>query len=80
MTVGGQHDADRRLHLQRFPDPVAIPQPTSSAAIAHGARRGIALLPTECLRALAIAFTQLLAGVRQVLVLIAIRIAPQAEL
>src|SRR6185503_7458947 len=43
-------------------------------------RLGIALGPAERLRALAVAFAQRLAAVGLVLVLIAVRIAPQAKL
>ena len=79
MAVGGQDDAHGGRHLQRFPDPGGHSPADQFGTIAHGARLGIALLPAERRRALAIAFAQLLAGVGEVLVLIAIRVALQAQ-
>ena len=80
MAVGGEHDAHRDRHLQRLPDARRHAPADQIAAVAHRARLGVALVPAERLRALAVAFAQRLAAVRLVLVLIAVRIAPQAKL
>ena len=80
MAVGGEHDAHRDRHLQRLPDARRHAPADQIAAVAHRARLGIALVPAERLRALAVAFAQRLAAVRLVLVLVAVRIAPQAKL
>src|ERR1700738_4218444 len=79
MAIGRQHDADGGRHLQRFPDTRRHAPADQLGAIAHRTRRGIALVPAECLRALRIARAQLLAGVGNVLDLVAIRIAAQAQ-
>ena len=63
-----------------FPDARRHAPADQIAAVAHRARLGVALVPAERLRALAVAFAQRLAAVRPVLVLIAVRIAPQAKL
>ena len=80
MAVGGEHDAHRDRHLQRFPDAGRHAPADQIAAVAHRARLGIALVPAERLRALAVAFAQRLAAERLVLVLVAVRVAPQAKL
>ena len=80
MAVGGEHDAHRDRHLQGFPDAGRHAPADQLAAVAHRARLGVALGPAERLRALAVAFAQLLAAVGLVSCLVAIRIAPQAQL
>ena len=80
MAVGGQHDAGGGRHLQRFPDARRHAPADQLAAVAHRARLGLALVPAERLRALAVAFAQLLAGVGKVLVLVAVRVASQPQL
>ena len=53
--------------------PLAMPQPISSIALAHRPRLRVAPRPAELLRALAVAFAQLLARERLVLVLVRAR-------
>jgi hypothetical protein len=79
VAVCGQHNAGGHRHLQRFPDTGRHPPADQIAAVAHRSRFRIALVPAECRRALAIAFAQLLAGVRQIMGLLAVGIAPQAQ-
>ena len=66
-------------HLQRLPDARRHAPADQVAAVAHRARRGVALAPAERLRALAVAFLQLLAGVGQAVVLVAVRVAANAQ-
>ena len=73
-------DAHRDRHLQRFPDARRHAPAHQLVAVAHRTRLGVALVPTERFRALAVAIAQALAAVRPVGVLVAIRIAPQAQL
>ena len=80
MPIRGQHDAGRGLLLHRLPDAGRHAEANEFVAIAHRARLGIALAPTERFRTLRIALAQLLAGVGNARVLIAIRIAAQAQL
>jgi len=71
VAVGGEHDAHRDRHLQGFPDARRHAEADQIAAVAHRARRGVALVPAERLCALAVAFAQRLAAERLVLVLVA---------
>ncbi len=80
VSVGSQHDADRGRHLQRLPDAGRHAPADQLAAVAHRARLRIALVPAERLRALPVAFAQLLAGIGQVLVLVAVGVALQPQL
>ena len=80
MAIGGQHDAHSDRHLQCFPHAGRHAPADQLAAVAHRARLGIALVPAERLGALAVAFAQRLAAVRPIVVLIALRITPQAKL
>src|SRR5262249_45596382 len=70
----------RDWHLQRFPDAGRHAPADQLGVVAHRARFGVASVPTESFRALAVAFAQALAAVRPVGVLVAIRITPQAKL
>src|SRR5205085_1899375 len=80
MAIGGEHDAHRDRHLQGFPDAGRHAPADEIAAVAHRARLGVALVPAERLRALAVAIPQRLAAVRPADVLVAIRITPQAKI
>ena len=80
VAVGGQHDADRGRHLQRFPYACRHAPADQIAAVAHRARFGFALVPAERRRALPVAFAQLLAGIGKVRVLVAVGVALQPQL
>src|SRR5260370_12276239 len=80
MPVGGERDAHRDRHLQRFPHAGRHAPADELAALAHRARLRAAPLPAESLRALPVALAQLLAAIGLVGVLIAVRIAAQAQL
>ena len=80
MAVGGEPDAHRDRHLEGVPDAARHAPADQIAAVAHRARRGVALLPAEGLGALAVAFAQGLAAVGPAVVLVAFGIAAQAEL
>src|SRR5262249_27665851 len=77
MAVGGEHDAGGNRHVQRLPDPARHAPANELGAVAHRARLWIALVPAEGFGALPVALAQLLAGVGNVLVLVAVGIAAQ---
>src|SRR5208282_677269 len=80
MAVSRQHDAHGDRHLQRFPDARRHAPAHQLRAVVQRARLGVALVPTESFRTLAIAIAQAFAAVRPVGVPVAIRITPQAKL
>ena len=80
VAIGRQHDADRGRHLQRFPYARRHAPADQFTAVAHRARLGVALVPAERRGALPVAFAQLLAGIGNILALVAVGIALQAQL
>ena len=80
MATIGEHDAHCDRHLQRFPHTRRHAPADQVATVPHRAWLGVALVPAERLRALAVAFAQGLAAERPIIVLVAIRITPQTKL
>src|SRR5262249_4463424 len=73
-------DAHRDRHLQGFPDARRHAPAHQLLAVTHRPRLGLALAPAERFRALAVALAQRLAAIRDVVVLVAVWIIPQAQL
>src|SRR6185437_13353217 len=79
-AIGGEHGARGSRHLHRVPDARRHAPADELAVLAHGARLRHTPRPAEALRALAIAFAQLLAAVRAIRALVALGIIDEAQL